>query len=266
MAERSELNGAQGTAEEFRALALLNYGHFTSMQVERGGVRGLDLHLKRLADATLELFATPLNVEEVGSHMRHIVGSERENASLRINVFSRALQRERMAEPAAPDVLITRSPARAPVLKPLRVKTFRHERTLPHIKHVGTFELFHHRRLAQQAGFDDALFVDATGAISEGSIWNIGFFDGHGIVWPDAPQLHGVSMQLLQVGLEERGMQSSTRRVDLTDIGTFRSAFFTNSGCPVRPIASIDGTDFDVDPELTAVLTSCYTSNPPQAI
>ena len=59
------------------------------------------------------------------------------------------------------------------------------------------------RHLAQAM---DALFVTADGAISEGSIWNIGFFDGERIVWPRAPMLRGISMQLLQDGLERGGI------------------------------------------------------------
>lgn len=264
--ERSELNGAPATVDDLRAIALMNYGHFSSMQVEDGGVRGLDLHLARLSVATRELFGTRLDTAAVRSWMRHLVAGERGALSLRIQVFSRALQRDRMTEPAAPDVLITRGPARASSLAPLRLKSLRHQRTAPHLKHVGTFELFHHRRLAQAQGFDDALFVGDDGTISEGSIWNIGFFDGRAVVWPEAPQLLGVSMQLLQSGLTKRGVPSVTRRVTLSDVGTYRSAFFTNSGCAVRPIASIDEMALAVDPERTALLTACYESNPPQPI
>jgi branched-subunit amino acid aminotransferase/4-amino-4-deoxychorismate lyase len=264
--ERLELNGEPVTLEDLRYPALVNYGHFTSMQVDDGRVRGLDLHMQRLEDATRELFAATLDVAAVRAHMRHIVGDERGRFSLRINVFSRRLQLERMAEAARPDVLITLGPARERQTTPMRVKTFRHQRTLAHIKHAGTFELFHHRRLAQQDGYDDALFVDSTGAVSEGSIWNIGFFDGRGVVWPEAHQLRGVSMQLLQTGLQERGIATTTRRIEVAEAGAFRSAFFTNSGCPVRPIASIDGMDLIVDAELFELLEACYASNPLQTI
>ena len=264
--EKSELNGAPVTVDDLRVLTLLNYGHFTSMQVSDGAVRGLDLHMQRIEDATRRLFGTSLDIPAVRAHMRHILDGEHGQFSLRLNVFSRQLQRERMDEPAKPDVLITLGPARTAHVTPLRVKAFRHQRTLAEVKHVGTFELFHHRRLAQQQGYDDALFMDATGAVSEGSIWNIGFFDGQGIVWPDAPQLRGVSMQLLQQGLRERGIVTTTRRIELAQVGAFRSAFFTNSGCPVRAIARIDATDFKVDPELVDLMEACYASNPLQTI
>ena len=266
LVDRCELNGAAASAADLRALATTNYGHFTAMNIELGGVRGLDFHLARLDGATRELFGQPLEGTLVRRYMRSALGGSDGAASMRVNVFSRALHRDRMAEPASPDVVVAVAPPRRIETTPVRLKSFRHERVLPHVKHVGTFGLFHFRRLAQLDGFDDALFVDASGAVSEASIWNVGFFDGRGIVWPDAPALRGISMQLLQKGLGERGVPSGAHRVAHGDIGAFRSAFLTNSSCAVRPIAEIDGVRFAVDPALTAMLEACYASNAPQPI
>jgi len=264
--DRCELNGAAAGVADLRALATTNYGHFTTMQVEDGRVRGLDLHLARLDAATRELFGRPLEGDVVRGYLRSALDGFDGAASLRIHVFSRRLHRDRMAEPAPPDVLVSVGAPRRIETAPVRLKAFRYERVLPHVKHVGTFGLFHHRRLAELDGFDDALFVDASGAVSEASIWNVGFFDGNGVVWPDAPQLRGISMQLLQKGLRERGVASDAHRVAHADIGAFRSAFLTNSSCAVRPIAGIDGVRFAVDPELRAMLEACYASNAPQPI
>jgi len=264
--ERCELNGEPATAADLRALAMTNYGHFTTMQSEPGGVRGLDLHLARLDDSTRELFGHPLDRGVVRGYLRSALGGFAGAASIRVNVFSRQLHRDRMAEPAAPDVVVAVGAPRHIEATPVRLKPFRYERVLPHVKHAGTFGLFHHRRLARLDGFDDALFVDASGAVSEASIWNIGFFDGRGVVWPDAPALRGISMQLLQAGLRQRGVPSDSHRVAHADIGAFRSAFLTNCSCAVRPVAEIDGVRFSVDADLNAMLEACYASNAPQAI
>jgi len=264
--DRTQINGAPASVEALRPLALVNYGHFTSMQVEAGGVRGLDLHLQRLASSTLELFGTALDIGQTQAWMRQIVDGDTRALALRVNVYSRRLNRDRPLDPAPPDVLITTSAARQLSRAPLRVGSVDYQREQPHIKHVGTFGLFQQKRAAQAHGFDDALFVDARGAVAEGSIWNVGFLDEAGVVWPAAPALPGVSMQLLQRGLAERGVASSTRPVDITEIGQFRGAFFTNSGCAVMPIASIDATEFAVDAEALAMLEACYASNPVQLL
>lgn len=244
------INGAPADVESLRTLALLNYGHFTSMAVVDRAVRGLDLHLERLQRATIELFGTSLDPAPVRRWMHEALAESHGALTLRVTVFSRAFRRERPLEPVPIDVLVATSPSRAPSAHPLRVRSTCYRREAPHIKHVGTFGLFHQQRLAQLAGFDDALFVDMDGAVSEGSIWNVGFFDGGTVVWPDAPALQGVSMQLLQEGLRGLGVPMAIRPVALSSIGAFRSAFFTNTSQAVVPIASIDGHAFERDADL----------------
>jgi branched-subunit amino acid aminotransferase/4-amino-4-deoxychorismate lyase len=264
--DRIEINGAPARVEDLRLLVQTNYGHFSAMRVENGCVRGLDLHLERLERSTRELFGAPLDRERVRNYLRHAVGTELRLLSLRVNVFSRALNRDRLDTAVLPDVLVSVAPATSSPITPLRLKSFRYARDLAAVKHVGTFPLFHYRRLAQQAGFDDALFVDDEGRISEGSIWNIGFADAHGTVWPDAPRLTGVSMQLLQEGMARSGVPSALRPIHLHDIGAYRSAFFSNASVPLRPIASIDAVQFAVDEALLEKLRQCYESNPWQRI
>jgi 4-amino-4-deoxychorismate lyase len=257
-----ELNGAPAQVEDLRALVQTNYGHFTSMQVQEGGVRGLGLHLDRLAQATHDLFGNELDRELVRAWLRQAIGIDPRPLSLRVNVFSRTLDRARMNVPAKIDVLVSVGAAASAPAAPLRLKSFRYERDLAAIKHVGTFPLFHYRRLAQQAGYDDALFVGDDGRISEGSVWNIVFFDSRGAIWPDAPQLHGISLQLLQVGMARRGIANRVQAIRIEDLADVRGAFFTNSSVPVQPIASVDEVEFALDDALTRMLVEAYECNP----
>ena len=265
-APRIELNGAAASVDDLRHLVQTNYGHFSAMRVEDGCVRGLDLHLERLERSTRELFGAALDRERLRDYLRSAIGTELRPLSLRVNIFSRMLNRDRLDIAVPPDVLVTVAAASSAPITPLRLKSFRYARDLAAIKHVGTFPLFHYRRLAQQAGFDDALFVDDAGRISEGSIWNVGFADAQGIVWPDAPRLTGVSMQLLQEGMTRRGVPSALRPVRLDDLAAYHSAFFSNASVPLRPIASIDAVEFAVDAVLLEKLRQCYDTNPWQRI
>ena len=51
---RMEIDGNVPADAQLRALALGGYGHFTAMQVRGRRVRGLDLHLSRLAAANAD--------------------------------------------------------------------------------------------------------------------------------------------------------------------------------------------------------------------
>jgi branched-subunit amino acid aminotransferase/4-amino-4-deoxychorismate lyase len=260
--QRCTINGRPATLEDLRSVALVNYGHFTAMQVLDGRVRGIDLHLQRLERSTLELFGCPLDLDATREQMRRAVDGTGGMLSLRVNVFSRHLDRDRLTKPVQPDVLVSTGPSRQIPQTPVRVRSVIYERDSPHIKHVGTFGLLNQKRLAQVAGFDDALFVDGTGAISEGSIWNVGFFDGTQIVWPNAPALDGTAMQLLKVGIRARSVRCVTRRVARADVAQFRSAFFTNSACAALPISQIDGVEMTLDTALLATLDECLQVSP----
>jgi branched-subunit amino acid aminotransferase/4-amino-4-deoxychorismate lyase len=255
---RVEINGSPARADDLRFVATVNYGHFTSMQVRHQSVRGLNLHLDRLERSTRELFGCDLDRERVRGLIRGALRDREEPASVRVNVFSRSQKSDRLNARTKPDIMVTVSPEASAPTAALSVQSFEYQRILPHIKHVGTFEIFHHRRRAQQNGFDDALFVDSAGHIAEGASWNIGFFDGQRVIWPHAPMLIGITMQLLQLGLEARGIAVEARKVHLDDVGSFRSIFMTNSTTPCHPISRINGTDVRADPEFERLAHACY--------
>ena len=259
------LNGHPASADDLRALALANYGHFTSMQVRGRAVQGLDLHLHRLQSATRELFDSDLPAARILDNLRIALDAGAPDCSLLLTVFARAFDYRNPAGAFLPDLLASLSLPADPDKPALQLKSYPFVRPLPHIKHVGTFPLFHYRRLAMQAGSDDALFVTADGAISEGSIWNIGFWDGAEVVWPEAPALRGVAEQLLQAGLDHLGVAQQHRRVTLGEAKGFRAAFAANAS-GIQPVLGIDGVVFGTDETLMAQLKAALASRPWQAI
>ncbi|MFT3906115.1 MAG: aminotransferase class IV [Steroidobacteraceae bacterium] len=255
-----EINGAPASAEQLLA-ATTNYGHFTSLQVRNGCVAGLDLHLRRLDDATRTLFGQPLDTVQLLDWLRDAVRRAGDRmiaaASVRMLVFPAHFNREQLAGQQPVAVLISVAAAREHPQRAIRAQTRDYQRDLPDVKHVATFGLFWQRRLAQQAGYDDALFVDARGGISEGSTWNIGFWDGERILWPRAALLDGVTQQLLKKALVSVGVPSETRRIQRQDLVTLRGAFACNS-TGIQPIAAIDAREFGAQPELLERLGRAY--------
>jgi len=247
------LNGQPASADDLRSLALVNYGHYSSMQVRNGAVQGLELHERRLQAGTRELFDSALDFAMVRKQMRAAVTAT-PDCTLRATVFSRSFDYRNPAGSFAAEVLISLSPPAQASKRAVRVKSFEFQRPLPHVKHVGTFPLFHYRRLALAQGYDDAVFADADGKISEGSVWNLGLWDGEQVVWPEAPALRGTSEQLLQAGLRESGVAQLIRKVRLADLASFKAAFTSNAS-GFQMIASVDETGFSAAPELAAMLT-----------
>lgn len=252
-------NGAPATADDLRALAIVNYGHFTAMQVRGHAVQGLEFHVERLQAGTRELFGVELDRERILAELRGALAAGEADASLRFTVFARGFDYRKPLQAVEPDVLITLTPPASPHKSPLRAKSYRFVRPLPYIKHVGTFPLFHYRRQAQLAGHDDALFVADDGCVVEGSVWNLGFWDGDGVVWPEGPALRGTGERLLQAGLAELGVPQRHRPVALAEVGGFRAAFASNAS-GLQAVTGIDAVEFPVDAALAAVLDRALAS------
>ena len=249
------IDGQAAEVGDLSHFVLSNYGAFTSMQVEDGGVRGLDLHLARLEAEAVELFGVAVPEALLRQRMRQALDGRPGRFSLR--------------SPDAivqPRVLTTLSPPASALTKPLRLKTQIYAREVPHLKHAATLGLTRARRLAAQAGFDDALFVDAGGRISEGSIWNIGFIRGDALVWPEAPMLVGTGQGLLQRGAAEAGWSSATRPIHLSELADFDAAFICNSATPSCAVAAIDDHSFSTSDALMVRLNDLWRSNPCQTI
>lgn len=251
------LNGNPASADDLRALALANYGHFTSMQVRDGAVQGRALHVQRLQDTTLALFGTTLDGDgALRLAARALDEAGMRDVSVRITVFSRQFDYRDPSRSVTPDVLVSLSPAASPDKPALRVKSYPFVRPLPQYKHVGTFPLFHYRRQALADGYDDALFVDAAGQVVEGSIWNLGLWDGQSVVWPEGPALRGTAERLLQVALDEVGIPQRSAPINLADLAGFRAGFACNAS-GLQPVVAVDTVAWGAD---TALMTRLRTA------
>ncbi len=250
---RIEVDGHPATAEELSVPAVINFGHFTAMQVRGGRTRGLDLHLRRLDTANRELFGAGLAGDRVRELLRHALGPD-QDAAVRVNVFQ--------PEPGGPvSVMVVVRPPADQDTTPQRLRSVAYQRPAAHLKHVGSFGQIYHGRLAEREGFDDALLTGPGGVISESTVANLGLFAGDGdVVWPDAPALPGITMQLLVPLLPSRRAP-----VRLADLPRYEGAFLANSR-GVVPVARVDDVELPVPEGRMKAVTLAYESVPWDAI
>jgi branched-subunit amino acid aminotransferase/4-amino-4-deoxychorismate lyase len=231
----AELDGAPVGVDELQVLALTNYGHFTTMRVEDGRVRGLSLHLDRLVRDCRALFETELDPERVRALARRVAPGSGA-AIVRVTVFDPDLDLGHIDGEAHPRVLITTRPAGDMHPPPMRVASVPFVREMPEVKSVGLFGALRHRRAVRRAGLDDVLFVDTRSHVSEGGTWNIGFVRAGEVVWPDAECLAGTTMRLLK-----DAHPFTVAPVRPAGVTEFEAAFATNAATGVRTVTSIDG-------------------------
>lgn len=261
------IDGSLPEPAQLRSIALVNYGHFTTIQVQAKAARGMDFQVARLQRSTRELFNFDIPEARIRELLRHALAANEGLALVRVNTFPKRLDWMQMGKPHEPALLITQSPLAAPSHAPVnKVRTAQFERVLPHIKHVGTFGLFHFRRQAHLQGFDDTLFFDAKQSVSEGTTWNVAFHDGSRFVMPTSPALAGGAMHLLRAGMRKLKVPFVDRDVKVADLRGFRAAFLTNIPTVYQPIHRIDDVEYEFSQELHSTLQACYAANPLEAI
>jgi branched-subunit amino acid aminotransferase/4-amino-4-deoxychorismate lyase len=270
-AQPVELDGEPVTAEQAAALGTLAHGHITVIAVDDLRVQGLALHWDRLVRDHALVFGATLDPDRVRTLVHRVAGRCEQPSMLRVTLFDRAGSVARPGPTAAadstaqPNVLIT-SRALVPddPSRGLRVRTADFVRDLPAVKHLGTFGQLHQRRLAQLAGFDDALFCtgpEPSALVCEGPTWNIALLLGDELVWPDDHCLPGLTRDLLH-RVRPSGLTWSNRPVTRAELAGARAAFATSAGIGVMALTQIDDAVLPGDSALLDELRAGYTAIP----
>ncbi|CAL9485756.1 hypothetical protein SUDANB106_03162 [Streptomyces sp. enrichment culture] len=256
-------DGRTATTGELAPLAFAGHAHFTAMQVRGGRVRGLDLHLARLRSASLELYGRALPDDRVRSCLRAALEAGPQDVSLTAVVYSPA--GEFTAADADPEVLVRTGPPASGPEGPMALAAFEHERFLPSVKLVGEAAKTYLLRRAVAQGFDDAAFTDRRGRIGEATIWNLAFWDGSAVVWPEADVLAGVTMGIVRRQLDRLGVPQRVREITLADLPELAGAVVMNSWTPGIAVHRIGSASLPVAPAFTDLLHRAYRAEPPTA-
>jgi branched-subunit amino acid aminotransferase/4-amino-4-deoxychorismate lyase len=254
----TEVNGQPASIGQLRLLAVQSYGHFTAMQVRDRRVRGLDFHLARLSAACVEMFGAEPGADLIRDHVRHAI-RDTPDASVRTMISW-------PEEDDAATILVTVRPPAELAPGPHSLQTAPYQRPLPHIKQVGGgFGQDYYGRLARRNGYTGVLLTGLDGVLSEAATANVGFSDGTGVVWPDAPALAGITMQVLEAQLADAGLTSRHTSIRLADLPSFASMFISSSR-GVAPVGRVDDVALPVDDAFMKTLAHVYESAPQDLI
>ncbi|QOF77678.1 aminotransferase class IV family protein [Variovorax sp. 38R] len=249
-------NGQPAPAEALASLAFAGHAHFTAMQVRGGRVRGFDLHLARLRFASQTLFGQALPDDTVRAHLQAALAAGPADLSLTATVYSPA--GEFTVADAVPEVLIrTGLPSNGPA-GPLTLAAITHERFLPAVKHVGEGAKTQLLRQAAAQGFDDVAFLDRQGRLGEASIWNLAFWDGKAVVWPEAEILVGSTMGILRRQLDRLGVPQRSQVLRRADLPTLAGAVVMNSWTPGVAVHRIGDVALPAAPAFVELLHRAY--------
>ena len=259
-------NGRAATFEDLAPLAFAGFAHFTAMQIRGSQVRGLDLHLERLRFASMELFGRALPDERVRSYLHAAVGEDLADLSLLATVYSPAGEFTAAGADMEPEMLVRTGSASSGPKGPLKLAVVEYERFLPAVKHVGEVAKTYCLRKAVEQGFDDAAFIDRQGRLSEGSIWNLAFWDGSTVIWPKAEILAGTTMGIVRRSLDRLGVPQREQEVTLADLPSLAGGVVMNSWTPGVTVSRIGAVPLPDAPSFLALLHKAYQAEPPTSL
>lgn len=116
---------------------------------------------------------------------------------------------------------------------------------------------------AKLAGYDEALFLDDEGRLSEGAGENLFLVNGKSLVTPPiySSILEGITRQTVITIAGEVGLNVEERPVDRSELYTAQEVFFTGTAAEVEAVLEIDGrTVAGGEPgEVTKKLKAAYS-------
>jgi len=144
----------------------------------------------------------------------------------------------------------------------LRLSLVAHERPFPTIKHVGEASKTHYLRKAVKSGFDDAAFIDTRGRISEATIWNLAFWDGEAVLWPEAELLPGVTMGIIHRQLKALGIIQRQEPISPSRVKNMKGAAVMNSWTPGVPVIALGSASLPISSTFQKILHHAYEREP----
>jgi len=226
---------------------------FETFRAYRGVVFRLRDHLARLADScrffNLEL---PLTLEEVRRAVTALLAANQmTDAAVRLTL-TRGPVNAPLGLPASDrsNLFMTlRRPGYPPELydRGLRLITasVRRNDFSPLSRHKTTnyLDALLARREAAQAGADEALMLDNTGAVTECATANVFAVRDDAVLTPalDAPILPGVTRAVVLELCDALSLPVSDRRISPEDLRNVDEVFVTNSVIELAPVTSLDG-------------------------
>lgn len=256
------INGKAVDDANLLPLAFSGFAHFTALQVRDRKIKGVDLHLKRLREASMALFGNALPDEQILQHIRSAISAGPAEMSLTATVYSPHGEFTADGIGAHPALLIRTAPPSAGPAGPMRLALVEHERHMAWIKHVGEGAKTYYLHRAKEQGFDDAAFVDRHGRLSEATIWNLVFWNGDSVMWPRADILPGTMMGIVQRQLARMGVPQQHTEIRLEDLAGMSGAAIMNSWTPDIAVTAVGRSALPKADTFMALLRQAYEAEP----
>jgi len=129
--------------------------------------------------------------------------------------------------------------------------SFEYERWMPQSKSLNMLASYYYYNKSKKQGGYDALYVDHSGNIREGTRTNFYAMKGKKIISPPKQNvLEGVTMMTIEKVIETSDFSIEYRPIAQKSLLDYDSVFLSSTSSKILPIASIDSMKFSVSADL----------------
>ncbi len=233
---------------------LYGFGVYENIRVVDGIPRFLEDHIDRLLhSASIIELPHPFSKEEITKWVRAIITESKADAlNIKILVLGGKTANETQCFifPLAPKFLDKKL-----YRDGVHTITVSYERPFPEAKTLGMIGSFVAYKKAENAGAYDALLLDHSGCLTEGTRTNLFFMKGKTIYTPPrAKILFGVTMKHVLESAINAGFSVEERDITLADLSLYESAFLTSTSSKIVPISSVDTHHYGVSDALRELM------------
>jgi branched-chain amino acid aminotransferase len=245
--------GSQAKLSPFNFGFLYGYGLFETMRSYSGAIFRLDRHLARLHEAAETLgIARELTNFDLETAC-HDVLKANNLSEARIRLMVTAGEGDIIPNPdTCSDITVF---IVAQKLVPLSAESYRQgskailssyrrnsRSPLSRLKSTSYLENVLARHEAREAGVDEAVLLNETGFVAEGSSTNIFLLSCQMLITPsiESGALPGITRETILELAKSMGIMTVVKQAELGELQTAREAFLTNSILEIMPLTRLD--------------------------
>ena len=220
-------------------------GIFETLRTYNGKVFKIDEHLERLFhSAKLVKLKIPLAKNQLKAAINSTIKKNKlKEAYIRLTI-SRGKGELRYSVDSNPNVIIIAKPfveyQKNVHENGVSVITYNAERVLPEVKSTSCMPLVLAKSEAAKKGCFDAILVDRSGFVTEGTVSNVFFVKNSVIYTPKENILQGITRGIA-IKIAKRIAKIKETRIKKEEIYSFDDVFLTNTSGEIMPVNKIDG-------------------------
>jgi branched-subunit amino acid aminotransferase/4-amino-4-deoxychorismate lyase len=234
------------------------FGVYETVRITDGVPFFLAEHLDRLQESARAIeLEHPFTNEAIGAGLAKLIAANAvETANLKILLIGGTTRETATLYAFCSNPLF---PKRALYRDGAPVITVNLERVFPHAKTLNMLPSYLAYRAAKRAGAYDALLVNRSGAITEGTRTNLFCLDGRTLFSPpEEAILLGVTRKAVVQVARANGFRVKERVIQPADLPKFDAAFLTSTSTKILPICRVNGVPLKPLPETLRELMELF--------